>query len=124
MALEKEDIQQLIAILQKGLVDNDSDNNNNNKTQTKSRKSNKKTDSKKHTKSTNNLFDKMSEASMHKDDVEIDKKLSRFPPTTRSRSYEPVEVRCRVCGRQEKVNPALIEAVDRYKCNKCARSAG
>lgn len=71
-----------------------------------------------------NKFLKMREASMHKDDTEIDKKLNKVPPTQRSRNFEYVKVKCRVCGKEEKVIPALAEARDRYKCNKCSTSPG
>ena len=72
-----------------------------------------------------NKFDSMIEAKMHKEDVEIDKKLNVYGPTPRTRKYNPVPVRCRVCGKTEKVNPNLVsEGVDRYKCNACSRGAG
>lgn len=127
MGLDKEDIKQLIAILQKGLSD---DNENlgseteesvkpKRKRITKNIKSNKKT-----TKQTKNLFESMSESTMHKDDILIDQKLRKFPPTQRSRSFMPITVSCRVCGKTESVNPSLIESVDRYKCNRCSSSAG
>lgn len=113
MALDNEDIKQLIAILQRGLTDEGDE---------KTIKVNKKTVDKKSKRT--NLFEKMAESSMHKDDIEIDRKLRKFPPTERSRSYTPVTVRCRVCGKQENVNPSLIESIERYKCNKCSTSAG
>lgn len=72
-----------------------------------------------------NKFDTMMEARMHKEDIEIDKKLSVLPPVPRARPFEWVNATCRVCGKREKVNPVLItEGVDRYKCNKCAAGAG
>lgn len=72
-----------------------------------------------------NKFLDMPERNMHKADSKIDKKLAVQPPSPRTRSFEPVEVRCRVCGKNEKVNPRIIpESVDRYKCNKCSSSAG
>lgn len=71
-----------------------------------------------------NKFDTMPESRMHKDDTAIDKKLIVSPPTQRNRSYQPVNARCRVCGRVESVNPSLVEAADRYKCNRCSASAG
>lgn len=123
MGLDKDDIKQLIAILQKGLTDttDDIDNDDEEPEIKVVKKSNKV---KKTKNQSNNLFDKMSEASMHKDDVEIDKKLAKYPPTKRSRSYEAVKVRCRLCGREDSVNPVLVEAGERYKCNKCSRFAG
>lgn len=71
-----------------------------------------------------NKFLSMPEMSMHKDDVKIDQKLSVQPPCPRTRSFEPVEVRCRSCGKTEKVNPAILDSADRYKCNKCSTMAG
>lgn len=115
MGLDKDDIKQLIAILQKGLGDDEEDSD------ISTTPKNKKTKSKNKRK---NLFETMPELRMHKDDVEIDRKLKKFPPTQRSRSYVPVKVKCRVCGKEESVNPSLIESIDRYKCNKCSTSAG
>ena len=116
MALDKDDIKQLIAILQRGLDDDDTPSA---KTKPEPKRSTKTTKKK-----TINLFDSMSEASMHKDDVEIDKRLKVQPITQRSRNYKPLTVRCRVCGKEEKVNPSLVESIERYKCNKCSTSAG
>lgn len=72
----------------------------------------------------NNKFDSMPERNAHKEDVEIDKKLIRYPPTERSRPVSLVSLRCRCCGKTEKVNPGLVLEADRYKCNKCSISAG
>jgi lysyl-tRNA synthetase class I len=119
MALDKDDIKQLIAILQKGLVEEDDEENIEVKPIRK--KSPKAKTSK--TKKTN-LFDNMSESSMHKDDIEIDKRLRKAPPTQRSRNYKPLKVRCRVCGKEELTNPSLVESIERYKCNKCSTTAG
>ena len=119
MGLDKDDIKQLIAILQRGLSDDDDEDVEDvapKQTKQKTRKT-KKTKRK-------NLFDSMAESRMHKDDVEIDKKLRVQLPTQRSRNYKPAEVKCRVCGRTEKVNPSLVESIERYKCNKCSTSAG
>lgn len=120
MALDKDDIKQLIAILQKGLVD-DSDEveTEDPKPAKKSKRQTKSADSKR-----KNLFESMSEFRMHKEDVEIDRKLRVQPPTERSRSYTPLKVKCRVCGREETTNPSLVESVERYKCNRCSTTAG
>jgi hypothetical protein len=76
------------------------------------------------TKSTNKFLS-MSEKDMHKDDVAIDKKLAKFPPVSRSRDFDMIDVVCRVCGRKETISPALLfDAPDRYKCNNCSTSAG
>lgn len=119
MGLDKDDIKQLIAILQKGLSDDEEDQET-----VKNKRNITKTKAKNRVKKSKNLFDSMSEANMHKDDIEIDRKLKKFPPTQRSRDYKPLKVCCRVCGKQELTNPALVESVERYKCNKCSTSAG
>ena len=76
-------------------------------------------------KQTENKFDSMMEAHLHKEDIEIDKKLKKYDPTPRTRNFDPAKVVCRVCGKKEEINPALLsDTVDRYKCNNCARSAG
>jgi lysyl-tRNA synthetase class I len=66
----------------------------------------------------------MAEYRMHKDDVLIDKKLNKLPPTQRARNYKPLKVKCRVCGKTENINPSLVESIERYKCNRCSTSAG
>ncbi len=71
-----------------------------------------------------NLFDKMSERNLHKDDVAIDQKLAKIPPTERNREFSYIELVCRCCGRKEKCNPALVLDKNRYKCNKCSTAAG
>jgi hypothetical protein len=122
MGLDKEDIKQLIAILQKGLSD-DSDDDEDLEEIVESKVAKQKTRKTKKPKH-KNLFENMAESRMHKDDIEIDKKLRVQPPTQRSRNYKPLEARCRVCGKAEKVNPGLVESIERYKCNKCSTSAG
>lgn len=72
-----------------------------------------------------NKFLDMPEKNMHKSDSAIDKKLCINPPTPRSRKFIPISVVCRVCGKSEKVNPAIVpEPKDRYKCNKCSATSG
>jgi ribosomal protein S27E len=71
-----------------------------------------------------NKFVLMPESGMHKDDCEIDKKLQKYPPTLRNRPANFVDVRCRVCGKTEQVRDSLVDSMDRYKCNNCARSPG
>jgi len=72
-----------------------------------------------------NKFDNMPEAGMHKSDSLIDKKLSVHPPSPRTRQFEAVDVKCRSCGKSEKINPVLLpDSNDRYKCNKCSTMAG
>jgi predicted transcriptional regulator of viral defense system len=115
MGLDKDDIKQLIAILQKGLSEDEPEDFP--VEEIKPRPKIKKTISK-------NKFDVMPEAKMHKEDTEIDRRLNVQPPTDRSRTYKTVRVRCRVCGKNEEVNPSLVESIERYKCNKCSTSSG
>lgn len=122
MGLDQDDIKALIAILQKGLVDEDVVEAIPEQEFIQKQISPKTKPKKKQT--TKNLFEQMSEYRMHKDDIAIDKKLNKFPPSQRSRNYKPVKVKCRVCGKEEKISPSLVESVERYKCNKCSTSAG
>lgn len=121
MGLNNEDIKQLIAILQRGLTTDD-DN-----VEVKKSKNNIKT---KKTKITNqedneNKFVSMGFHNLHKEDIQIDKMLKKNPPTPRNRKFNKIEVRCRMCGKTESINPSLLyEAPDRYKCNKCCSSPG
>ena len=72
-----------------------------------------------------NKFEKMSEFAMHKEDVAIDKALSKSPPVARTRDFEMIEVTCRVCSKKETISPALLfEAPSRYKCNNCSTQSG
>lgn len=72
-----------------------------------------------------NKFEKMMEFNMHKDDKAIDEKLAKHPPVARTREFEPIMVRCRVCGKEEVVNPSLVhDSPSRYKCNNCSTQAG
>ena len=76
-------------------------------------------------KQTENKFDQMMEAHLHKEDIEVDKKLRKYDPTPRIRKFDPITVTCRVCGKSEEVNPVVLtDSKDRYKCNNCSRSAG
>lgn len=142
MALEKDDIRQLIAILQKGLQD---DTETEQVVVPKKRKISKKStpkpesqNIKKNTKiksrskkviadpSDENLFVALGFDKLHKSDTRIDKKLWQSPPTPRHGKSRYVNVVCRVCGKKEKVSPSCIfeRDVNRYKCNSCSSSAG
>jgi lysyl-tRNA synthetase class I len=116
--LNEDQIKGLISLLQ-GLLPEDDDTPiiNKKKKTTKTKKTTAKPKK-------INKFEQMSEFRMHKEDIAIDKKLAKFPPVPRTRQFEPLEVLCRVCGRKEKVNPALVESIERYKCNKCCSSNG
>lgn len=102
-ALSPEQIQQMIQFLQNMLPNNDVAESKDTKTDDK----------------IINKFEQMQEFSMHKEDCEIDKKLSKFPPSPRTRQFVPISVVCMICGRSEQVNPSLVDSPDRYKCNRC-----
>jgi hypothetical protein len=125
MALDNDDIQQLITLLQK-LVINNSDNSTDEPVVKKTRKP--KTKNKNTSQPTKkkfiNKFNDMPEMNMFKEDVAIDKKLQKGPPTPRNRPFSFVKVQCRVCGKSDEVPETLVETIDRYKCNKCATGAG
>jgi hypothetical protein len=118
-----EQIKQLIGLLQNLLDQNiqqseDEDDEPVSKIRTKTTRSGNK-------KKTKNKFLDMPEKNMHKEDIDIDKKLSKTAPTPRTRKFKPVKVSCRVCGRSESVSPSVIpESAERYKCNRCSGSAG
>lgn len=71
-----------------------------------------------------NKFEDMPEKNMHKEDSLVDKQLTKHPPVARAREFEPIKVTCRVCGKTDTLNPSLVESSTRYKCNRCAASAG
>lgn len=119
MALEKEDIMALIAILQKGLTD-DEEGLHSEEPPPRKKKSQKTTKTR-----MTNKFDSMSERNMHKQDSKIDKLLwGETHPTDRGRPSTLIQVRCRVCGKSEQVSSSMIESPERYKCNKCAATSG
>ena len=131
MDLDPQQIQQMIQLLQAMLPKEDNTHQENEKSvpqppvspkpsRPPSRSFRDKTPTEHH-----NLFDSMMESRLHKDDCKIDKLLSVVEPTPRLRSFEPIDVRCRVCGKKDSINPVLLtDAPDRYKCNKCARTPG
>lgn len=122
MGLDKDDIKALIAILQKGLSDENNDQDTLELSKSKTSKTRTKATPKK--KKTTNKFEQMAEFGMCKEDVEFDKKIKKPPPSVRNRTFDFIKVKCRVCGKTEKVAPSLIESIDRYKCNKCSTGAG
>lgn len=111
-----EQIKQLIGLLQSLLPQDTIDSDKPIKTKRTTKKKIKKT---KQEVSSNKFLD-MPEANMHKDDLAIDKKLAKFPPTPRSRKFTSIEVRCRSCGKTEQINPVLVHDKERYKCNRCS----
>lgn len=118
MGLDENDIKALIAILQKGLEKDDTKTvrSKTEKSQTKATTPKKKPSL--------NKFEKMAEFTMCKEDVEIDRKIKKPPPSARNRQFDYIKIQCRVCGKKDKVAPALVESMERYKCNKCATGAG
>jgi hypothetical protein len=128
MALNNDDIKQLIAILQKGLGDEETIKNT--QKSTKSNKSKKIPQKLKRGRAggqhdVENQFLSMGVHNMHKDDTTIDNLLKKGPPTPRNRNFKPIQVTCRSCGKKENISPVLLyETPDRYKCNSCASSAG
>ena len=92
--------------------------------QTNKRKTRSKSLKKKTGEESVNLFDKMPERKLHKEDTAIDKKLITQPPTERARQFFTVDVICRICGKKETVNPSLVFDKSRYKCNVCSSSGG
>jgi hypothetical protein len=120
MGLDQDDIKALIAILQKGLADNDES-----APVAKTKKAIKSKPKKKDSKpERENKFLDMPEMHMFKSDIEIDQKLNRLPPSPRNRQFIPINVQCRVCGKKDQISPDLIETTERYKCNKCSTGAG
>ena len=114
-----EQVQQLIALLQKLLPQAPQAENKPIKKEIKPRKN-------KPAKNTGSLnkFDSMADKHLHKEDAAIDKILSQSPKTPRVRKFQPIDVICRACGKKESINPSLMrEALDRYKCNKCSTIA-
>lgn len=122
MGLDQDDIKALIAILQKGLET--SDEQHEVERPTNRPKVAKKRQAKQTKPKTLNKFENMPEFNMCKEDLAFDKKVIKPPPSVRLRDYEPIKVKCRVCGKSEKVAPSLVESIERYKCNKCSTGAG
>lgn len=123
MALNNDDIKQLIAILQRGLENTDTNtlDKENIKPVRKPRTSHKKSTTQK---KATNKFENMPEFNMCKEDLEIDRKIRKPPPSERKAPFQYLKVRCRVCGKEDNIAPDLIESIERYKCNKCATGAG
>lgn len=74
---------------------------------------------------TKNKFEELGLHKLHKEDSKIDKILNKNPPSPRNRKAKIISVKCRVCGKSEKISSSLLyDAPDRYKCNKCCSGAG
>jgi hypothetical protein len=123
--LTPEQIHQMISMLKNMLPDQEAKDKETDEDKRVSDTPIKNRPSKKISGTFSNKFDQMMEAKLHKEDIEIDKALSVYGPTPRQRKFEPVKVLCRLCGKSEMVNPAVLsESKDRYKCNACSRSPG
>lgn len=127
--LSPEQIKQMISMLQSMLPQNTISEEENEQTRAENNTSNIKTASPKKVNNKNkafiNKFDEMMESRLHQEDKAIDKILSVHSPTPRVRSFEPINVVCRVCGKKDSINPNILsESPSRYKCNNCARSPG
>lgn len=124
--LTQEQIKEMISLLQGMLTKDESDGTNTTDTaKTSDSEYSLKTHNKKPRVSSVNKFDTMMESNLHKDDIEIDKKLAKYAPTPRLRKFQPITVVCRICGKKETISPALIhDNIERYKCNKCSQGAG
>lgn len=121
---DPEQIKQLIAALQK-LLPTEETEDDSDQEEFSSKIKTKTTRASRGRKKTKNKFMNMPEMRMHKEDAAIDKKLAQSPPTPRTRKFRPLSVRCRVCGKTEKINPSILpDTPDRYKCNKCSAIAG
>lgn len=123
----QDDIKKLIGLLQamvdteKSTENEDNEDNEDDEStpiRTKSRNASSKKQNQK------NKFLEMQERHMHKDDTAFQQKVSVHPPVPRDRQFEPIKAKCRVCNKVEQINPALIDSVERYKCNTCASSSG
>lgn len=116
----KELISALQALLPKEEIKPKTKSRHKNNIKTKKTSTTKKIDE-----DSNNKFLDMPEMHMYKSDSKIDKKLSQYPPTPRNRPFKQINVTCRICGKQEAINPKILpESADRYKCNKCATGPG
>lgn len=127
MALKNEDIMALIAILQKGLVDDEEVPAPSHVVQEapKASEYEQKIQRKEQAYGTReNKFLNMSAYKEHQEDIEIDKKLAKLPPTERTRQNPMIDVQCRMCGKKETVNAGYVDSPERYKCNKCSASQG
>jgi|APGre2960657404_1045060.scaffolds.fasta_scaffold00249_21 hypothetical protein len=72
-----------------------------------------------------NKFISMPEARMHKEDPELAQKLYKQPPIARNRKNQTMKAKCRVCGREEKIQSSLLYGgIERFKCNKCSTTPG
>jgi len=126
MSNKKETVEQIYKLLM-ALVDDDEEQaTEEEKPKKKSTTSkNKRVANSKKTKAVStNKFDSMPERNMFKEDTVIDKKLRVIDPCPRTRSFNTIEVACRVCGKKENLNPVLVNEPTRYKCNGCSRSGG
>jgi hypothetical protein len=121
LAKDPKKLQELISLLSSLLPEEDNDENEDTLPEDPIKDSSKKFNNKK---KRVNKFADMPEANMHKEDIEIDKKLCKYPPTARNRPVDFVEVTCRVCNKTEKISANMVDSRERYKCNNCSTSPG
>jgi hypothetical protein len=121
---KKEAIEQIYKLLMTLVDEEDNQEQIPQKTESKSTRNKKTSPTRKSKTQSNNKFDSMPEKNMFREDVEIDRKLSVVEPCPRTRSFHTIEVSCRVCGKKDKLNPALVNEPTRYKCNNCSKSGG
>jgi metal-dependent hydrolase (beta-lactamase superfamily II) len=125
MDLTPEQIQQMIVMLQSMLPSKEETNNPKDDPSNDEFVSTIKTKKVSAKKSNfKNKFNNMAERNMHKEDVEIDKRLIVNGPTPRRKTNSLTEVQCRVCGKKDTVNANMLVDKTRYKCNSCASGAG
>lgn len=126
---KKEIVEEIYKLLM-GLVDDGNENTQDveppkpSRLKSNIRKNNKKDTIARSQNKTTNKFESMPERNMFKEDTQIDKKLRVVDPCPRTRSFNTIEVSCRVCGKKDRINPVLVHEPTRYKCNGCAKSGG
>jgi hypothetical protein len=117
-------IKQIIGVLS-SLLDAAQQADDNKVPETKAARSVSKTKKTKTKIQRENKFISMPEARMHKEDPELAQKLYKQPPIARNRKNQTMKAKCRVCGREEKIQSSLLYGgIERFKCNKCSTTPG
>ena len=129
-----EQIKQMINVLstlletvstENPIEDNPTNTTDNQPNKTKRKRRTNKQFSTKEVTQKENKFLAMPEANMYKEDPEVAQKLYKLPPVARGRKSQLVTARCRMCGKEEKIQASLIYGgIDRFKCNKCSSTPG
>jgi hypothetical protein len=123
MSNKKEVIQEIIHLLS-SLIEDEPEAEAVEETKQKQKRNTGTRKKKATTSGRENKFETMDIRKMHKDDVKIDRLLSKQPPCPRTRTHTTIDVCCRSCGKRESVSPILVSEKSRYKCNTCATSEG